>query len=133
MKSFHEDCLTLPKEVRRKPLTTCVNNGSPNLEIANFISTRTHYYQCAHQMVYVRESNAFLRHITSIGANAFHGCTGLTSVASIRVEPEITEADMKQTGKPINTIRQTIVRTGEDNTWELLHYFDKMTTKKHNN
>lgn len=58
---------------------------------------------------------------------------GATSVASIRVEPEITEADMKQTGKPINTIRQTIVRTGEDNTWELLHYFDKMTTKKHNN
>lgn len=65
MKSFHEDCLTLPKEVRRKPLTTCVNNGSPNLEIANFISTRTHYYQCAHQIVYVRESNAFLRHITT--------------------------------------------------------------------
>lgn len=51
---------------------------------------------------------------------------GATSVASIRVEPEITKADMKQTYNPINVIRQTIVRTGEDNTWELLHYFDKM-------
>ncbi len=51
---------------------------------------------------------------------------GATSVASIRVEPEITDTDMKLTYKPINTIRQTIVRTGEDNTWELLHYFDKM-------
>ncbi len=58
---------------------------------------------------------------------------GATSVASIRVEPEITEADMKQTYNPINVIRQTIAHTGEDNTWELLHYFDKMTTKKHNN
>ncbi len=39
-KDFHEDCLTLPTVVRREPLTTCVNNGSPNLEIANFISPR---------------------------------------------------------------------------------------------
>ena len=51
---------------------------------------------------------------------------GATSVASIRVEPEITDTDMKLTYNPINVIRQTICRIGEDNVWELLHYFDKM-------
>ena len=52
---------------------------------------------------------------------------GATSVASIRVKPEIT--NMKRTNNPINVIRQTICRISEDNVWELLHYFEKMNSE----